>query len=740
MNSRLLTRRSFCFVSGGMGVAVAFGVPPMAALPATMADAATVNNGFRPNVWVTIDADGTITITCPGSEMGQGAMTVLPLLVAEDMDADWDRVRIVQAPADEAVFGNPGRGGRQLTGGSETVWGYYETLRLAGARARMAILASAASMLEVPIGALHTTPNRVVHEVSGRSLDYGQVAAAGSIPEHVPEVALTDLKPLSECRYIGRLDLNRVDIPSKVNGTAVFGTDIRLPDMLYGAILRAPVRGEAPRSVESADASAVPGVMRIVTLGHGVGIIAETHEAAIRARDLLQVSWTTGSRLRGYSTEAALESFRTASRDLSINGVSEQIGSDAQSAIAGATRMFEYDYLSEHVYHATMEPMTATAKVDGDLVEIWAPTQGPAASQRFAAEAAGTTPEQVTVHTTLIGGGLGRKAEGDFIIDAVLLAREVQGRPVKVIWSREEDVRNCQYRPLTAQHVRVGLDASGAIVGWHHRIAAESVFARTVPAVLDSAGGMDSVVVEGAHLNYDIPAHQIQFLQQDSGQQVGFWRGVGVGYTRFCIESVVDEIAAEVGKDPLALRLDLLANEPRALGVLREVARMAEWDRPRQGRALGLAYSNMWAHCAQIVEASLDRHTGQIRVHTVWCAVDAGIAIQPRNIEAQIMGAIVHGASHALFEQIRIVSGEVQESNFDTYRVMRMSEAPEIHVRILQSPGAAPAGIGEVGLPPVAPAIANAVARLTGGARLRHLPFLPERVLAALNRTEIVTE
>ncbi|WP_343315717.1 molybdopterin cofactor-binding domain-containing protein [Brucella sp. BE17] len=732
ISSRKLSRRSFLISAGAIGVAVSFGSLPVGLSQAQ--NAASDTAGFRPNAWVSIAGDGTVTIVCPASEMGQGAMTVLPLLIAEDMDADWDRVKIIQAPADAGIYGNPGRGGRQLTGGSETVTGYYEFLRLVGAQARLAILQSAAVLMGVPARELTTTAHIVVHSASGRTLGYGEIAASGSIPDELPQVTPADLKPIASCRYIGIEGISRVDIPAKVDGSAVFGIDVQLPDMLFGTILRAPVAGEIPEDLDAAEAMDITGVVRIVTLDYGIGVIAETFEAAMQARDMLRVTWSNGSRMRDYSTDEALENYAVIGRDLAQSGVEQPSGNEVATAISGASTVISAEFRNEHVYHATMEPMTATAIVNGDMVEVWAPTQGPVATRDFAARAANTTPDKVNVHTTLIGGGFGRKAEGDFITDAVLLAREVQGRAVKVIWSREEDVRHCKFRPLVAQHIRVGVDDTGHITGWQHRIVADSIFARTVPVVLENAGGMDSVVIEGAHLNYAIAASQIQYLRQDSGQDVGFWRGVGVGYTRFAVETVIDEIAATIDKDPLDYRLELLAAEPRARRVIETVREMAGWGRELDGRALGLAYSDVWAHCAQVAEVSLDQETGEIRVHNVWCAVDAGVAVQPRNIEAQIMGAIIHGASHALFEQIGISNGEVQEANFDTYRVMRMSEAPEIHIQIIQSTENPPSGIGEVGLPPVAPAIANAIARLTGGTRLRHMPFVPERVLLALGR------
>ncbi|GAB1584334.1 molybdopterin cofactor-binding domain-containing protein [Phyllobacterium phragmitis] len=732
LHSRALSRRSFLIMAGSFGVAVALGGLPREASGAAVASAAGGN--YRPNAWVTIAADGTVTIMSPASEMGQGIMTTLPLLIAEEMDADWDRIRIVQAPSDAATYGNPGFYGIQLTGGSESTRGYYDLLRLTGAQTRKIILASAAGILDVPVSELATEPGRVLHGPSGRSLGYGEVAAAGEFPDPLPQATEADLKSRDRWRYIGRRDIPRVDVPSKVDGTATYGIDVQLPGLLYGAVLRAPVQGERPETIDDAQARAVPGVTHIVPLPYGVGIIGETVEATHRAKDLLHVTWSTSSRVRNYTSGQLLEHYRDVARDLSQPGVNAFSEGDAETAIAAAATVIEADYMSDLVYHATMEPMNATARVTGDTVEIWAPTQGPTGTQRFAAEVAGTTPEKVKVNTMLLGGGFGRKAEADFIVDAVSLAKEVEGRPVKVIWSREDDVRHDKFRPLEAQHIQVGLDAQGNIVGWRHRIVADSIFARTMPDLFASQGGHDDVVTEGAHFNYAVPAHRIDYIRQDNGLDIGFWFAVGVGYTRFGIECVIDEIAASRGTDPLQLRLELLKDQPRARNVIETVARMADWSRPRDGRALGVAYSDAFgSHCAQIAEISLDRQTGAIRVHKVWCAVDPGVAIQPRHIEGMMIVGITNGTSHALFEQINIVDGEVQEGNFDTYRVIRMSEAPEIEVAVVPTSGSPVGGMGQAGLPPVGPAIANAVARLTGGVRLRHYPFLPERVLAALN-------
>jgi isoquinoline 1-oxidoreductase subunit beta len=725
-----LSRRSFLVTIGGVGIAVAFGSMSDTAFAK---DAVSADKRQRLNAWVTIAVDGTVTITSPASEMGQGVMTAMPALIAEDMDADWALVRVVQAPADSKTYGNPGFGGRQLTGGSRTTQGYYEMLRLVGAQTRKIMIAMASDVLNVPVTELSTEPGMVVHKKSSRMLGYGEIAKLGKLPDPLPQVTKADLKPFDQCRLIGNAAMKRLDVPSKTNGSAKFGIDVQLPDLLYGAVLRAPVQGEKPESIDDAEAKAITGITTIVPLPYGVGIIGETIEATLKAKDLLRVIWSQSSKVRNYNSDKLLAEYCSAGRDLAQKGVTVHTGGDTAAALSASAKIVTADYLSDHVYHATMEPMNATARISTNGVEVWAPTQGPAPTQMAAAKAASVPPEEVKVNTTLIGGGFGRRGESDFIIDAVLLAKAVPGRAVKTIWSRQDDVQHGKYRPLTAQHMRVGLDTDGQIIGWHHRIVAQSIYARSFPAAFAKAGGVDGPVTEGSELSYSMPAHLVEYLRQPDGQDVGFWRAVGAGYTKFAIECMIDEIAAAKGVDPLKFRLELLAEQPRAAKVIEAVGKMAKWTRKRKGRALGLAYSDAWhAHCAQIAEVSLDRASGQIRVHNVWCAVDPGLAIQPLNIKAQMVGGIVHGTSHALFEQINFVAGEVQETNFDSYRVLRMSEAPDVHVQILSTPQNPPAGIGEVGLPPIGPAIANAVARLTGGVRLRHYPFLPDRVKSAL--------
>jgi isoquinoline 1-oxidoreductase beta subunit len=730
MATTTISRRTFLVSLGAGTISVALGGNAAQLNAAEYVQ--TPGEGARINAWVSLADDGSVTIISPSAEMGQGVLTASPLLVAEDMDADWAKIRVLQAPADMA-YGNPIFGGVQVTGGSATTPGYYDILRLAGAQTRLVLIAMAADILGVERATLRTDVHRVVHDATGQSLEYGQIVQRGQMPDPIPEATVAHLKPATDFRYIGRHDIPRIDVPSKVDGTAVYGIDIDLPRMLHGIVLRSTVQHETPISVDDSSAKAVPGLRHVVTLPYGVGLIGDTVQAVRAARDLLTVEWTTTSPARAYNSAEMLASYQGIVEDLSRSGGVALDEGGALEALAAAQAVLSATYLADHVYHATMEPMTATAQVEGDRATIWAPTQAQSLTTWVASGILQIPPENVTLITTLLGGGLGRKAEADFISDAVNLASAVPGQPVKVVWTREDDLRHGKFRPLVATHARLMLGETGQIAAWHQRLAADSIYARWYPDGFAESGGMDDVVYGGLQNGYVLPAHRTEYLRQDSGVDVSFFRGTAEGYTKFSVECLMDEAAQQAGKDPLAYRLEHLSQDPRGQANLLAVAEMAGWNELRpDGRALGLAYSNAWgARCSQVAEVSLDRETGIITVHQLWCAVDPGLAIQPVNIEAQMMSAMLMGASVALHEQINIVNGEVQESNLDGYRVLRMSEAPKITVKVIPT-DSPPAGIGEIGVPPVAPAIANAVARLTGGVRLRHLPFLPERVIAAL--------
>jgi isoquinoline 1-oxidoreductase beta subunit len=724
-NSLALSRRGFLVGSGATAIAVTFGTP-RGLLSAGAAGPLGIGT------WVNIAGNGIVTITNPSSEMGQGVKTALPLMFAEDFDADWSKVRVVQAPANARLYGNPKFNNQQQTVGSYAVTGYYEKLRLAGAQARKVMLALAAKKWKVPVDELSTEPGMVVHTGSNRKIGYGELARDARVPDPLPAVSKADLKPQSEFRLIGKDDIGRVDVPSKVNGTAQYGIDVQLPTMLYGAILYPEVQYEKPDKIDDSEARKVKGVVKIVPLPVGVGVVAKTVEAAMRAKEALKVTWTSSTPAQTYAHDRVLADYRQIAGDWSQSGVHMVKQGDPDTVVKGAARVITADYFSEHVSHVCMEPLNATVWINGDHVQVWCGNQGPPVMQIKAAIAAGTKPQNVTVHTQLLGGGFGRRSDGDDVFHATLLAKVVKGRPVKLIWSRADDMMNDKFRPLTAQRVEVGLDANGDIVGWRHRIVNETYLGRVLPPPVFKKIGMHDVVSGGGgEMSYAVPHHRVEWVKSSRGVDVGAWRGIAAGYTKFAIETIIDEIADNKNMDPMVYRLSLLKDQPRAAAVIRKVADMARWfDRRPEGRAIGIAYSDaLHSHTAAAVEVSVDDN-GAIKVHHVWAAVDAGLAVQPKNIVAQMRSAMTFGLGAALREQIHIKDGVVQERNFDTYLVMRQSDVPPMDVEVISN-SHEPSGIGEAGVPVVAPAIANAVARLTGR-RLRHLPMTPDRVKQAL--------
>lgn len=726
IHMQALSRRSFLVSSGAAGVAVTFGTFD-GLLPA---DAAT--GPFKPNAWVFIDGDGSVTIMSAAVEMGQGTMTSLPACVAEELDADWNKVHVVTAPDDEKTYGNPKFFDHMVTVGSRAVPGYYEKVRIAGAQARKIILANAADTLKVPVAELTTNSGTVIHAKSGRKLSYGDVAKTAKLPDPMPQATAADLKPAAQFRYIGK-DMPRVDIPLKVTGKAVFGIDTQVDNMLYASVLHAPVQGEKPDTIDDAAAKAVKGVVAVMALPRGVAVVGTTIEATMKAKAALKVTWSQTSPARQHSNDSLAAEYTKIANDWSHASVDMVKTGDAAGAIGGAAKVLSANFIADHVAHCCMEPLNATAIVDGDKVHLWTSNQSVIDMQLAGSIAAGTTPDKVKVERPFLGGGFGRRTDWDVALEAVTLAKAMPGKAVKVIWSREDDIQQDMWRPLAAQRLEVGLDAKGDIVGWRHRIVAASYLARAIPPLFKQIGGKDLVSASGGDFRYAVPAQQVDYVRAQSGFEVGAWRGVAAGYTKFAVETMMDEIAEAKGVDPLDLRIGLLQKQPRSVAVLQAAAQMANWKQKRpDGRALGLAYSDaVESHTAAVVEVSLDSQSGQIRVHHVWAAVDPGTVVQPKNVMAQMEGAIIFGLGAALKEQINLKNGEPQESNFDSYPILRMSEVPPIEVKVISTDNP-PTGIGEAGVPVVAPAIANAVARLTGGKRLRQLPMSPDRVKVAL--------
>jgi isoquinoline 1-oxidoreductase beta subunit len=697
---------------------------------------ASARTGKELSPWVSIAPDGTISIVSAATEMGQGSMTSLPLILAEELDADWSKVKIVTAPPIEAIYGNPGFQGMMYTAGSNAVTSYYTPLRIFGAQVRRVLLDNAAKTLGVPVDELATEPSTVVHAKSGRRLSYGEIAATAQVPAQAPDIKPEQLKKAKDFRLITK-DVMRVELPAKVNGTALYSIDLQVPNMLYGTVLRAPVEGSVPDKIADTEAKAIAGVVRVVRLPYGVGVLAETPWAAFDARRALtqSVTWSRTGTAWGFDSEKGIERFAADAKNPARMSTEWSRIGDPRGAMPKAVSTMEAEYRCDYAYHAQMEPLNAIASVSpaGDAVEIWAGTQSQTTATEAPAKLLGIPKNKVKLHDMLMGGGFGRRGnrDVDFIIDAVLMSKEA-GRPVKVIWTREDDIANGRFRPISAHAVKAGFDQSGKLTAWQHRIAVDRVGAYMDPVRYQMAGGKDFIAMLGADLKgYDVPHQLVEQLYRDTGVRTNPLRGISFLANRFATESFIDEIARKRGVDPLAYHLELLKGTPRAIKVVERVAQMAEWGKRREGRGLGFAYLDYsGSQVAGIAEISLNRASGEIKVHNFWCTIDCGVAVQPDNVIAQTESSIVYGLGVTLTELITIKNGVVEQSNFYDYHVPRMKDVPPMHIEVIQTDNH-PTGAGQMATPLVAPAIAGAVAELTG-VRLRHTPFLPERVKKAL--------
>jgi len=719
---------------GAAGLTFALALPRLDDASAAVPSADMAGRSLSP--WVSIATDGTISIMSPATEMGQGSTTSLPLIIAEELDADWSKVRIVPAPPIEALYGNPGFAGQMYTAGSNAVTSYFRPLRIFGAQVRRVLMDNAARKLGVPIEELITEPSVVVHAKSGRKLGYGDIAAFADVPAKAPEVKPESLKKPSQFRLISK-DVMRVELPNKVNGSAKYAIDVQVPGMIYGVVLRSPVEGGGPDRVDESKLKAIDGVIRIVGLPYGVGVLAESAWAALAARRALDgaVTWTRTGMGWGFDSDAGMEAFAAAASNLKAPATDWDRQGNAPDEMTKAATVLEATYRCDYAYHAQMEPLNAIASVSpaGDAVELWCGTQSQSLAVEATAKVLGIPRDKVKLNYYLMGGGFGRRGHRDeeFIVDAVLLAKEA-GKPVKVLWTREDDVRNGRFRPITAHHLRAGLDATGKLVAWHHRVAGDRVTPYMDSVRFQQAGGKDNILMRGVELrSYDIPHQATDQLYRDTGVRTSPLRGIGFTANKFVTEAFLDEIAAKRGIDPVALRLELLKNTPRGRKVVERVAEIANWGRKRDGRGLGFAFIDYSGTLtAGIAEASIDRSNGQIHVHNFWCTLDCGIPVQPDNVVAQTESSIVYGLGMALSERITIKDGAVEQSNFYDYRVPRMNEVPMMHIEVIATDNH-PTGVGQMATPLVAPAISGAVAQLTG-ARLRHTPFTPERVKKAL--------
>jgi len=699
------TRRDFLKGSAAATGALVIGFTlPVAS---RYAEAATGAGSFAPNAFLRITPGGQITVICGLSEMGQGVHMGIAMLVAEELDADWKTVGVEQAPADKAYV-NPMLG-MQGTGGSTSIRGHWEPMRKAGAAARQMLLQAAASTWGIEAASCRTADGRVIAP-DGRSIGYGElVTAAAGLP--VP--ADPPLKDPKDFRILGT-GLTRLDTPAKVDGSAGFGIDVKLPGLLTAVMSHAPVPGARVLSVDDAAAKAVPGVRKVVQIPQGVAVLADGYWPALQGRDALVVKWDDGE-LGSLSSEAVSKSLAEATTR--PGAVARNEGDVGVSTAKTVEAVYEAPYLA----HACMEPMNCTAWVRPDAAELWSPTQAPGPHQGIVAQLTGLPAEKVKVHTTYLGGGFGRRFAPDFTMAATLLSKAA-GAPVKLVYTREDDTRAWYYRPAAVARFSAGLAADGTPVSFTARIAAPSImlgagFVKELPK------GIDEPAVEGiSDCPYAFPNLRVEYVQTEPGVQVWFWRSVGHSQNVYFIESFVDEVAAAAGRDPVEFRRSLLAKQPRLRGALDLAAQKADWGSPLPaGVHRGVAVtSSFGSYVAQVAEVSVGAD-GRPRVQRIVAAVDCGRTVNPEIIKRQIEGAIVYGLSAALHEQITFRNGRVEQSNFDDYPMLRMDEMPRVEVYIVPSTEA-PGGIGEPGLPAATPAVVNAMFAATGK-RIRKLPI-----------------
>jgi len=699
----MATRREFIKSSTGLLLGLVIAPRGFAQAPAA--------KPVPPNAFIHVARDGTVTLMVKHLEFGQGVATALPMLIAEEMDCDWSKVRYALAPAApeyaHTVFGI------QMVGGSSSITNSFEQMRTAGAQARAMLVQAAADQWKAKPADLRTE-NGFVLGPGGKKASYGQLADAAAKVAVPAQVTLKDPKAF---RLVGK-PTRRLDSAEKVEGNAQFGIDVKRKDLRTAVVAHPPVFGAKLRAFDAKKVQKVAGVTHVVDIGNAVAVVATNFWAAKKGRDALEIDWDLGPNAKLDTADLRAKLVAAAKTPGPIAKKS-----DNPDAIKSAAKTLVAEYEVPFLAHAPMEPLNCTVEVRDGAAEIWVGTQFQTPDQAAAAHILGLKPEQVTLHTMLAGGGFGRRANpvNDYVVEAVNIARRVKV-PIKLVWTREDDIKAGWYRPMYAHRIEAGLDAQGKIVAWNHTIAGPSILTGTAFEPMMVKDGIDHTSVEGAaDMPYAIPNAQVMQHRIATGVPVQWWRSVGHSHNAFAVECMLDEVAAASGKDPLQLRRELLAGSPRVLTVLELAAAKAGWGSPApQGHARGLAVHECFGSiCAQVAEVSLDGNTP--RVHRVVAAFDCGRAVNPLTIEAQVQGGIAFGLAPALFSAITLKDGACEQSNFHDYRVLRMNEMPRVEVHLVPS-DANPGGVGEVGVPPVAPAVANALFALTGK-RIRSLPI-----------------
>lgn len=706
-----LSRRNFLKTSAVAGGGLMLGVY----LPGALTEALAAGAVYTPNAWVHIADDNTITLISARSEMGQGVYTSMPMLIAEELNVDIRKIKVAIAPPNEAY--NNALLGAQITGGSTSVRDGWERLRIGGAQVRTMLVAAAANKWGVDAAKLRAENGTVIGP-NGKKASYGQLAEAASKLPVPKNVALKDPKDFT---IVGKAT-KRLDTPAKVNGTAEFGIDVKLPGMVYASLEQCPVIGGKVKSFDASKARAMPGVIDVVQIDDGVAVVANSYWRAKKAREALNVQWDEGQ-VAKLNNAVMMDGIRKAAATEKTINIKKT--GDATAALAGAARQLKAEYESPLLAHAALEPMNFTADYRNGKILLIGPTQFQAGAQGSVAKALGIKPEDVTLKTTFLGGAFGRRLEVDFIVQAAQISKAV-GKPVKLLWTREDDTTHDFYRPMALNRMAAGLDANGKPVALTFQLTSQSITQRAFGLPKDT---LDPFMVEAAVVPYDIPNMTQDSVIHDAGLRVGYWRSVSHALNAFANESFVDEMAAAAGKDPYAFRMELLAQQPRFANVLKLAADKAGWGGALPaGRTRGIALMEGYdSYIAQVVEISVNNN--EIKVHRVVAAADVGRMVNPDTVEAQIQSSIAFGLSAALNQQIVLENGRVQQTNYHDFPVLRMNEMPKVEV-ILVNSTEKPGGIGEPATALVAPAVANALFTATGK-RVRKLPLSPENIAQA---------
>ncbi len=669
--------------------------------------------------WVQLREDGQLTIFNPAAEMGQGSMTSLPVIFAEEMDADWSKVKVEFSPQEAAIYGSEGwTPGSKLmfTVGSRITKSNFPLMRKAGAEARFVLVHSAALHWNVPIQELTTHKSLISHKKTGKTISYGELVPYLKMPESIPQLSEEAYKDAKDYQLIGK-NIPRTEIPSKVDGTALFACDIRLPNMVYGVLERGNLHGAKPTLNNHEEILELDGVLEILSFDYAIGIIAKTLEAALNAKKQLNITWSE-SQASGFDSRSIYEQYEGIANTSQQAKVVNAIG-DIETGLSNAVKIYREDFKNDYVYHAQMEPINAVIQVSEDLssAQVWVGSQQGPDTKLGVPKILGIAPDKVQVHLQYLGGGFGRRSMNDFVEECAYLAKKMAPLPVKLIWTREDDLRYGAFRPISLQRLIVGTETKGNLIAFSHSVVGD--------------GG--HLVAGGVHnTHYDIPNQLAEWHAASHGIRLKHWRAVGHGPNKFAIECMLDTVASDQGLDPIALRRKLMVNSPRALATLEAVVKLSQWDSPtKDGRAKGVSFVEHGSLGTGICEISVNKKTGKIKVHHFWIAIDAGLIIQPDNVKAQMEGGIIMGISSVLKEQITIEDGRVQQSNFNDYEVLRMQDVPDSIETVLIDSNEHPEGVGETATPMVAGAVANAFLKLTGK-KLTHLPFTPDRVLDVL--------